>query len=105
MVIDGKTAYIMTCNFTLSALGGSSSTTNREYGIIDTESTDVAAVLGIFNFLRAMGFVVSLPIWPLPQLFSLPLRVSFWRFRLPVRAAWNDHFWEAPKPALYFWVL
>lgn len=49
MVIDGKTAYIMTCNFTKSALGGSSSTTNREYGIIDTESTDVAAFLGIFN--------------------------------------------------------
>lgn len=49
MVIDSKTAYIMTCNFTLSALGGSSSTTNREYGIIDTESTDVAAVLAIFN--------------------------------------------------------
>ncbi|GER86483.1 cardiolipin synthase B [Dictyobacter vulcani] len=49
MVIDGKTAYIMTCNLTKSALGGSTSTTNREYGIIDTESTDVAAVLGIFT--------------------------------------------------------
>lgn len=49
MIVDKKTAYIMTCNFTRSALGGSSSTTNREYGIIDTESTDVAAVLGIFN--------------------------------------------------------
>lgn len=49
MVIDGKTAYIMTCNLTKSALGGSSSTTNREYGIVDTEATDVAAFLGIFN--------------------------------------------------------
>lgn len=49
MIIDGKTAYIMSCNFTLSALGGSSSTTNREYGIIDTESTDVTTALGIFN--------------------------------------------------------
>jgi phosphatidylserine/phosphatidylglycerophosphate/cardiolipin synthase-like enzyme len=49
MLIDGKTAYIMSCNLTKSALGGSSSTTNREYGIIDTESTDVAAFLGIFN--------------------------------------------------------
>jgi cardiolipin synthase A/B len=49
MVIDGKTAYIMTCNFTLAALGGSSSTKNREYGIIDTETTDVKTVLGIFN--------------------------------------------------------
>ncbi|HEU5380384.1 MAG TPA: phospholipase D-like domain-containing protein [Ktedonobacteraceae bacterium] len=49
MIVDKKTAYIMTCNFTRSALGGSSSTTNREYGIIDTESTDVTAVLSIFN--------------------------------------------------------
>jgi cardiolipin synthase A/B len=49
MIIDGKTAYIMTCNLTQAALGGSSSTTNREYGIVDTESTDVKAVLGIFN--------------------------------------------------------
>jgi cardiolipin synthase len=49
MVIDGKTAYIMSCNFTKSALGGSSSTTNREYGIIDSHSTDVKTVLGVFN--------------------------------------------------------
>jgi phosphatidylserine/phosphatidylglycerophosphate/cardiolipin synthase-like enzyme len=49
MLIDGSTAYIMSCNFTKSALGGSSSTTNREYGIIDTDPTDVAAFLGVFN--------------------------------------------------------
>lgn len=49
VVVDGRTAYIMTCNLSKSALGGSSSTTNREYGIVDTESTDVAAVLGIFT--------------------------------------------------------
>lgn len=49
MVIDGKTAYIMSSNFTASALGGSSSTTNREYGIIDSHTTDVNAVLGVFN--------------------------------------------------------
>ena len=49
MIIDGKTAYIMSCNFTLSALGGSSSTTNREYGIIDSHATDVKTVLGVFN--------------------------------------------------------
>jgi cardiolipin synthase len=49
MIIDGKTAYIMTCNLTLSALGGSSSTTNREYGLIDNNSQDVQAVTNIFN--------------------------------------------------------
>jgi cardiolipin synthase A/B len=49
MIIDGKTAYIMTSNFTRSALGGSSGTTNREYGIIDTNSRDVQAVTAIFN--------------------------------------------------------
>jgi cardiolipin synthase A/B len=52
MIIDGTTAYIMTSNFSRSALGGSSgssSYTNREYGIIDTNSTDVQAVTAIFN--------------------------------------------------------
>ena len=49
MVIDDKTAYIMTSNFTRSALGGSSSTTNREYGIIDSSATDVKTVLAVFN--------------------------------------------------------
>jgi len=49
MVIDGNTAYIMTANFTLSALGGSSYTKNREYGIIDTNAQDVQAVTTIFN--------------------------------------------------------
>ncbi len=49
MVVDGTTAYIMSCNFTKSALGGSSSTTNREYGIIDSNATDVNTVLGVFN--------------------------------------------------------
>lgn len=49
MIIDGATAYITTANYTLSALGGSSSTTNREYGIIDTNPQDVQAVTDIFN--------------------------------------------------------
>jgi cardiolipin synthase A/B len=49
MVIDGSTAYIMTANFTLSALGGGSYTKNREYGIIDTNAQDVQAVTTIFN--------------------------------------------------------
>ena len=49
MVIDGATAYITTANYTVSALGGSSSTTNREYGIIDTNTQDVQTVTDIFN--------------------------------------------------------
>jgi phosphatidylserine/phosphatidylglycerophosphate/cardiolipin synthase-like enzyme len=49
MLIDGSIAYIMTANFTLSALGGSSSTRNREYGIIDSNPQDVQAVNAIFN--------------------------------------------------------
>ncbi|GER86740.1 hypothetical protein KDW_09020 [Dictyobacter vulcani] len=49
MIIDGRTAYIMTCNFTASALGNSQYTLNREYGIIDTSTQDVTAVQAIFN--------------------------------------------------------
>jgi phosphatidylserine/phosphatidylglycerophosphate/cardiolipin synthase-like enzyme len=49
MVIDGQTAYIMTSNLTAAALGSSKSTTNREYGIIDTNREDVQAVSNIFN--------------------------------------------------------
>ncbi len=49
MVIDGTVAYIMTANFTLSALGRGSYTRNREYGIIDTNAQDVQAVTAIFN--------------------------------------------------------
>lgn len=48
MVIDGKTAFIMTSNFTRSALGDSSSYHNREYGIIDTNTQDVQTVASIF---------------------------------------------------------
>ncbi len=49
MIIDGNTAYIMTSNFTLAALGGNGSTKNREYGIIDTNQQEVQAVTNIFN--------------------------------------------------------
>jgi len=45
LIIDGQTTYIMTCNFTRSALGASSSTTNREYGIIDNNAQDVQSVI------------------------------------------------------------
>ena len=46
LIIDGTTAYIMTSNFSRSALGGSSGGSgyrNREYGIIDTIQQDVLA--------------------------------------------------------------
>ena len=52
MIIDGNTAYIMTSNFTRSALGGysgSSYLSNREYDIIDTNAKDVQAVIAIFS--------------------------------------------------------
>ncbi len=49
MVIDENTAYIMTSNFTLSALGMGKTTLNREYGIIDSNVPDVRTVIAIFN--------------------------------------------------------
>jgi cardiolipin synthase len=49
MVVDSTTAFIMTANFTLSALGGSKTTANREYGIIDTNMQDVQTVMTIFS--------------------------------------------------------
>lgn len=53
MIIDGKTAFIMTSNFTKSALGGSSSGgvfyANREYDIVDTTAEDVQVITDIFN--------------------------------------------------------
>lgn len=49
MIIDGTTAFITTANFTLSALGDSKSTKNREYGIIDNNAQDVKTVTDIFN--------------------------------------------------------
>lgn len=49
MLIDGATAYIMTCNLTQSALGGSANATNREYLIADTHAEDAAAVDAIFR--------------------------------------------------------
>ncbi|MEO8954309.1 MAG: phospholipase D-like domain-containing protein [Ktedonobacteraceae bacterium] len=53
MLIDGTTAYIMTSNFSRSALGGYGSTStyisNREYDIVDTNTQDVQAVNAIFQ--------------------------------------------------------
>ncbi len=51
MIIDDTTAYIMTSNFSRSALGGSSGSSgyrNREYGIIDTIQQDILATEEIF---------------------------------------------------------
>ena len=51
MIIDTTTAYIMTSNFSRSALGGSSGSSgyrNREYGVIDTIQQDVLATQEIF---------------------------------------------------------
>ncbi len=51
MILDGTTVYIMTSNFSRSALGGSSGSSgyrNREYGIIDTHPQDVQAIAAIF---------------------------------------------------------
>ncbi len=51
MIIDGTSSYIMTSNFSRSALGGSSGSSgyrNREYGIIDTIQQDVQATEAIF---------------------------------------------------------
>jgi cardiolipin synthase len=49
MLIDGRTAFIMTSNLTQSALGGSSHAKNREFGIIDTDPKDVQALVDIFR--------------------------------------------------------
>ncbi|MBA2285179.1 MAG: hypothetical protein H0W02_06840 [Ktedonobacteraceae bacterium] len=48
MLIDGTTVYIMTSNFTNSALGVGSFH-NREYDIVDSNTTDVQAVQAIFQ--------------------------------------------------------
>jgi cardiolipin synthase len=44
MVIDGNSAWIMTCNFTNSAF-----TANREYAVADTNPLDVQEVTAIFQ--------------------------------------------------------
>ncbi|HEX9069686.1 MAG TPA: phospholipase D-like domain-containing protein [Ktedonobacterales bacterium] len=49
MLVDAATAYIMTGNLTKSALGGSSATTNREYGIIATNAATVSDVRASFQ--------------------------------------------------------
>ena len=49
LIIDSATLYILTANLTRSALGGSSVARNREFGVIDTHSDDVAEAVAIFQ--------------------------------------------------------
>jgi len=49
MIIDGKTAFISSGNFTKSALGGSSSTSDRDFLIDDTNSADIQQCSAIFQ--------------------------------------------------------
>jgi cardiolipin synthase A/B len=52
MVVDNSTVFIMTSNFSRSALGGYSSGkgfSNREYAIVDAIPQDVQAVISIFQ--------------------------------------------------------
>lgn len=52
MIVDGVTAYIMTSNFSRSALGsysGSSGFNNREYAIVDANPQEVQAITAIFQ--------------------------------------------------------
>lgn len=49
MIVDGATLFIMTGNLTKSGMGGSSYAENREYGVIDTASADVAEAVSIFK--------------------------------------------------------
>lgn len=48
LVIDDSAAFIMTCNLTLSGLGGSRSAVNRDYGVIDRDPADVAEAAAVF---------------------------------------------------------
>jgi phosphatidylserine/phosphatidylglycerophosphate/cardiolipin synthase-like enzyme len=49
LIIDGSVAYIMTSNFTNTALGTGNYTKNREYDIVDANPQDVQAVEAIFQ--------------------------------------------------------
>ncbi|TMC21056.1 MAG: hypothetical protein E6J34_10770 [Chloroflexi bacterium] len=50
LMSDNNVIYIMTANFTVSALGGSNNgTRNREYGIVDHDPQDIQAAMAIFQ--------------------------------------------------------
>jgi len=48
MIVDGATLFVMSCNLTYTGLGGSSSS-DRDYGVIDTNAPDVQEAAGIFQ--------------------------------------------------------
>lgn len=48
LLVDGATAYILTANLSKSALGGSSVSANRDYGVVDGDPTDVVAAKALF---------------------------------------------------------
>ena len=48
MIVDSATVFIMSCNLTYSGLGGSSSS-DRDYGVIDTNAPDVQEASAIFQ--------------------------------------------------------
>jgi hypothetical protein len=49
MLIDHTTVFIMRCNLTVSGLGGSKGATNREYGVIDSDRSDVTEAEAVFQ--------------------------------------------------------
>jgi phosphatidylserine/phosphatidylglycerophosphate/cardiolipin synthase-like enzyme len=49
ILVDGSTLYVLTANLSRAALGGNGSTKNREYGVIDRDTKDIAEVQAIFQ--------------------------------------------------------
>jgi cardiolipin synthase len=49
LIVDGATLEILTANLTKTALGGTSYSENREYGIVDTNVADVREAINIFT--------------------------------------------------------
>jgi phosphatidylserine/phosphatidylglycerophosphate/cardiolipin synthase-like enzyme len=48
LVVDEATGYILSANLTHAGLGGSSAGADRDYGVVDTDPTDVAEIGAIF---------------------------------------------------------
>jgi cardiolipin synthase A/B len=48
LVVDRATAYVLSANLTHTGLGGSSTSADRDYGIIDSDPEDVAEISAIF---------------------------------------------------------
>jgi cardiolipin synthase A/B len=48
LVVDRATAYVLSANLTHAGLGGSAANADRDYGVIDTDPSDVAEINAIF---------------------------------------------------------